>query len=332
VKWRNVIGMRASRLVQLLLVLQTRGRTTAAALAAELEVTTRTIYRDVEALSAAGVPIYAESGHGGGIQLVDGYRTDLTGLSDDEARALALAGAPDAAAQLGLGSVLLAAQAKVDAALPAELRTRAGRLRERFLLDAPGWFREPERLAVLPALSAAVWDGWRIEIGYRRGDGEVTRRLEPLGLVLKAGVWYLLAAAAGSSSVRTYRVSRVTALTTLDERAVRPPAFDLAAAWTAANARFDRDIRPLEVRALVATDQLWRVRHALHELAADEALASARPAEREGWSEVTIHAESVVVAHDELLRIGAGLEVLAPAELRSALAATGAALAANHGG
>jgi predicted DNA-binding transcriptional regulator YafY len=176
-----------------------------------------------------------------------------------------------------------------------------------------------------------VWDGWRIEIGYRRGDGDVTRRLDPLGLVLKAGVWYLLAAAAGSSSMRTYRVGRVTALTTLDERAVRPPAFDLAAAWTAANARFDRDIRPLEVRALVATDQLWRVRHALHELAAEEALASARPAEREGWSEVTIHAESLVVAHDELLRVGAGLEVLTPAELRSALAATGAALAANHG-
>jgi predicted DNA-binding transcriptional regulator YafY len=322
--------MRASRLVQLLLVLQTRGRTTAAALAAELEVTTRTIYRDVEALSAAGVPIYAESGHGGGIQLVDGYRTDLTGLSDAEAGALALAGLPDAAAQLGLGSVLLAAQAKVDAALPAELRTRAGRLRERFLLDAPGWFREPERLAVLPALSAAVWDGWRIEVDYQRGDGAVSRRLDPLGLVLKAGVWYLLATATGGASVRTYRVGRINALTTLDERVARPPGFDLAEAWATANARFDRDIRPLEVRALIATDQLWRVRHALHELAADEALATARLSRREGWSEVTIHAESVAVAHDELLRIGAALEVLAPTELRTALAATGAALAAHH--
>jgi predicted DNA-binding transcriptional regulator YafY len=322
--------MRASRLVQLLLVLQTRGRTTAAALAAELEVTTRTIYRDVEALSAAGVPIYAESGHGGGIQLVDGYRTDLTGLSDDEARALALAGVPEAAAQLGLGSVLLAAQAKVDAALPAELRVRAGRLRERFLLDAPGWFREPEQLAVLPALSAAVWDGWRVEVGYRRGDGEVTRRLDPLGLVLKAGVWYLLATPAGSASVRTYRVSRMTGLTTLDERVVRPSAFDLAEAWTSANARFDRDIRPLEVRALVRTDRLWLLRHALHELAAEEALASAGPSARDGWSEVTIQAESVAVAHDELLRVGAGLEVLTPVELRVAIAETGAALAAHH--
>ena len=316
--------------MQLLLVLQTRGRTTAAALATELEVTTRTIYRDVEALSAAGVPIYAESGHGGGIQLVDGYRTDLTGLSDQEASALALAGVPDAAAQLGLGSVLLAAQAKVDAALPTELRTRAGRLRERFLLDAPGWFREPEHLAVLPALSAAVWDGWRVEIRYRRGDHEVSRRLDPLGLVLKAGVWYLLAAADGTTSVRTYRVGRITALNALGERAVRPPAFDLAAAWTAANARFDRDIRPLEVSALVVTDQLWRLRHALHELAADDALATVHPADREGWSEVTIHAESVAVAHDELLRMGASLEVLAPSELRAALAASGAALAAHH--
>jgi predicted DNA-binding transcriptional regulator YafY len=324
--------VRASRLVQLLLVLQTRGRTTAAALASELEVTTRTIYRDVEALSAAGVPIYAESGHGGGIQLVDGYRTDLTGLSDAEAGALALAGLPDAAAQLGLGSVLLAAQAKVDAALPVELRTRAGRLRERFLLDAPGWFREPERLAVLPALSAAVWDGWRVEIVYGRGDDDVTRRLDPLGLVLKAGVWYLLATAAGTSSVRTYRVGRIRALTTLDERAVRPAGFDLAGAWTAANARFDRDIRPLEVRALIVTDELWRLRHALHELAAGEALATARPASRAGWSEVTIHAESVAVAHDELVRVGAALEVLTPVELRAALAATGTSLAAHHAG
>lgn len=322
--------MRASRLVQLLLVLQTRGRTTAAALATELEVTTRTIYRDVEALSAAGVPIYAESGHGGGIQLVDGYRTDLTGLSDEEAGALAFAGVPAAASQLGLGSVLLAAQAKVDAALPAELRTRAGRLRERFLLDAPGWFREPEQLAALPALSAAVWDGWRVEIRYRRGDGSVTRQLDPLGLVLKAGVWYLLATAAGTASVRTYRVGRVLGLSTLTERAVRPPGFDLATAWTAASVRFDRDIRPLEVGALILTTQLWLLRHCVTELAAEEALASARSADREGWTAVTLHAESVDVAHDQLLRMGAGIEVLAPAELRAALAATGAALAARH--
>lgn len=322
--------MRAGRLVQLLLVLQTRGRTTAATLAAELEVTTRTIYRDVEALSAAGVPIYAESGHGGGIQLVDGYRTDLTGLSDAEAGALAFAGLPDAAAQLGLGSVLLAAQAKVDAALPAELRTRAARLRERFLLDAPGWFREPERLDVLPALSAALWDGWRVEIGYRRGDGAVQRRLDPLGLVLKAGVWYLLAAADGTASVRTYRVGRITAIETLAERVVRPPGFDLATAWRAANQQFDRDIRPLEVRARVRTDQLRRLRHALTELAADEAVATATPSPVDGWSDVRIQAESVEVAHDELLRLGAAVEVLRPTELRAALAATGAALAAHH--
>lgn len=324
--------MRASRLVQLLLVLQTRGRTTAAALAEELEVTTRTIYRDVEALSSAGVPIYAESGHGGGIQLVDGYRTDLTGLSDQEASALALAGVPEAASQLGLGSVLLAAQAKVDAALPAELRTRAGRLRERFLLDAPGWFREPEHLAVLPDLSAAVWDGWRVEIRYRRGDAEVTRRLDPLGLVLKAGVWYLLATAAGGTSTRTYRVGRIVELTRLDERAIRPSGFDLPSAWSAANDRFDRDIRPLEVRTLVRTDELWRLRHALGELAAQEALDSAHPAERRGWSEVTIHAESVEVGHDELIRMGAALEVLTPVELRRALARSGRALARRHAG
>jgi predicted DNA-binding transcriptional regulator YafY len=317
-------------LVQLLLVLQTRGRRTAADLAEELEVTTRTIYRDVEALSAAGVPIYAESGHGGGIQLIDGYRTDLTGLTDQEAGVLALAGVPDAAAQLGLGSVLLAAQAKVDAALPSELRIRATRLRERFLVDAPGWFQEPEPVELLEPLSTAVWDGSRIEIRYRRGDGEVTRILDPLGLVLKAGVWYLVAATRHPVSVRTYRISRVLGLETLDERAERPAGFDLAATWADSSRRFDRDIRPLPVTALVPTRELWRLRYALTEGAAAEALATAQPTD-DGRSRLTIHAESVEVAHDELLRLGPHVEVLEPAELRAALAATGATIAAKHG-
>ena len=222
--------MRASRLVQLLLLLQRRGRTTASELATDLEVSVRTIYRDVEALSASGVPIYGESGPGGGIQLVGGYETRLTGLTGQEATALGLAGIPTAAAELGLGGVLVAAQSKVDAALPPELRTRTARLRERFLVDVPGWFRAPEAVPALAALAGALWDGRRVDIEYQRPSGTVRRRLDPLGLVLKGSTWYLVALARDPDGIRTFRVGRVVAATTLDEPADRPADFDLAAA------------------------------------------------------------------------------------------------------
>src|SRR5437773_8305840 len=163
--------MRASRLVNVLLLLQTRGRLTASELAEQLEVSVRTIYRDVDALSEAGVPIYAERGPGGGVRLVDGYRTRLTGLTPDEAEALFMSGLPGPAAELGLGTVVSAAQLKVLAALPPELRARASRVTQRFHLDAPDWFQASEQLAYLERLATAVWENEQIEIEYPHPEG-----------------------------------------------------------------------------------------------------------------------------------------------------------------
>src|SRR5215212_8625822 len=207
--------MRAGRLVSLLLLLQTRGLMTAEQLARELEVSVRTVHRDVEALSEAGVPIYADRGPHGGVRLVEGYRTRLAGMTGEEAEALFLSGLPGPAAELGLGTVVAAARLKVLAALPPELRTRASRLVERFHLDATGWFQAGEPVPHLGVLSEAVWEARRVEILYRRGDEAVPRVLEPLGLVLKAGVWYVVART--DEQLRTYRVSRVIEAHALDE-------------------------------------------------------------------------------------------------------------------
>ena len=170
--------MRASRLISVLLLLQTRGRLTAEDLARELEVSVRTVHRDIEELSASGIPIFAERGSHGGFQLVEGYRTRLTGLTPAEAETLFLSGTPGPAAQLGLGTVLAAAQLKVLAALPPELRSRASRINQRFHLDAPGWFQEEESAASLQPIAAAVWADRRLRMNYRRGtdDGVVVQR------------------------------------------------------------------------------------------------------------------------------------------------------------
>lgn len=322
--------VRADRLLQLLLVLQRSGRMTASRLAQELEVSVRTIYRDVEALSAAGVPVFAESGPGGGVQLVDGYETRLTGLTAAEAGALGFSGLPAVADQLGLRAVLGMAQAKVDAALPAELRSRATRVRQRFHLDAPGWFDRAEAVPCLEPLSHAVWDERRVLLRYRRADRIVSRTVDPLGLVLKAGTWYLVGRAGRPSTVRTYRVSRVTAVRALPHGFDRPEDFDLATAWAAAQSSFARDLMRYEVRAQVPADQLWRLRHALPAPAGDEAGASAGPPDADGWCAVVIRSESEEVAHDELLRLGGHVRIVAPGALQTRMRATARTILAAH--
>jgi predicted DNA-binding transcriptional regulator YafY len=305
--------MRASRLVSLLLLLQSRGRLTAAELAAELEVSERTIHRDVEELSAAGVPIYAERGPYGGIRLVDGYRTRLTGMTADEAEGLFLAGVPGPAAELGLGTVVAAARLKVLAALPPELRTRASRLVERFHLDAIGWYHGSEPVPCLAAMSEAVWESRRVRIDYRR-DRIVSRELEPLGLVLKAGIWYVVASTDGQ--IRTYRVSRIVAAELTDQRFDRPPGFDLAAYWAESTAAYEQSTPRTEITLRVRSDRAGRLREVVGARVMDEA----EPVEGlvgEGWLGLRLRLDWPDEVAGHLLSMGPDIEVVEPIELRT---------------
>lgn len=322
--------MRAARLVQLLLLLQVHRKLTATQLAERLEVSVRTIYRDMEALSAAGVPVFAEPGPGGGCTLVDGYHTRLTGLTPDEAEALALAGLPGAAADLGLGTVLAAAQLKVDAALPPELRRRAVRVRERFHLDAPGWFTREEATPHLATLARAVWEERQVKMAYERADSVVHRTIHPLGLVMKAGKWYLVAGVGPASSPRTYRVSRVRSAELLSGAIDRSDAFELATYWEASAEAFARSMLRHEVVARVRADRIWALRFALEPAAAEAAIASASEPDADGWARVSIPTESYDYAHDDVLRLGPDLEVLDPPALRDRLAATARAMAERY--
>lgn len=308
--------------MSILLLLQTRGRMTAAQLAEELEVSVRTVYRDVEALGAAGVPLYGDAGHAGGYRLLDGYRTRLTGLTADEAEALFLAGVPGPAAQLGLGPVLAAAQLKVRAALPSELRVHADRISGRFHLDAPGWYTDAgaDEVPYLSAVADAVWNNRILNVVYRRWrePTDVERRLEPYGLVLKAGRWYVVA----GPGPRTFRVDQILELTPSDEVFTRPDDFDLAAHWTAYQRGFHERLYKDRAEAVVR-------------LAPGVTLARAvrrdEPAGVDGWTVARVPIESVEHAHADFLRLGADIEVLQPPELRERIARTVTELAALYG-
>ncbi|MEW2403094.1 YafY family protein [Streptomyces sp. NPDC046862] len=315
--------MKSSRLLTILLLLQTRGRMTATQLAEELEVSVRTVYRDVESLHAAGVPLYGDAGHAGGYRLLDGYRTRLTGLTTQEAKALFLAGVPGPAAELGLGAVLAAAQLKVRAALPPELRVHADRVSGRFHLDAPGWYADAEEAPFLPAVADAVWHGRVLHVRYRRWrePTDVERRLEPYGLVLKAGRWYAVA----GPGPRTYRVDQILELDASDEEFTRPEDFDLAAYWAAHQRDFHDRLYGAEAVVRLAPGARLTGRAA-------EAVASGGRTDEDGWTRATVPIESVDHAHDEFLRLGTDVEVLAPPELRARIARTAATLAARHAG
>lgn len=320
--------MRASRLLSILLMLQTRGRLTAEALAASFEVSVRTVYRDIEQLSAASVPVYADRGPGGGFQLLDGFRTKLTGLTENEAETLFLSGLPGPATQLGLADQLLSAQLKLTAALPERSRTSAQKIAQRFHLDPVDWFKSPDQARLLPALAHAVWTETVIEVAYRRMQGPVTRRLQPLGLVLKAGTWYVVAERGGER--RTYRVSNIESLTATPEHFTRPRDFDLVRFWTESSRAFEVGLYR-EQAVLRASPRGLRRLERLGATVAEAARASAEAPDTEGWVKVTIPVESIEQAAIDLLLLGAEAEVLKPRDLRRRVAAAARSMAKIHG-
>ncbi len=310
--------MRSGRLLSLLMLLQAQGRMSAPALAEKLEVSVRTVLRDIDELSASGVPVRSARGADGGFELLEGWRTRLTGLTPEEAQAMFMAGASGPAEQLGLGEAANTAQLKMLAALPEAWQADARRVSSRFHLDTVGWYRREERLSNLPAVAEALWNDRRLAIRYDSWKGIVDRTIDPLGLVVKAGEWYLVAAAGKASSVRTYKLSNVLSLETRGHFA-RPRKFDLAKYWEESIARFETGLYRGTATVRATESGLKRMRRL--NAAVTAAIDQAAPrADKLGRYKVTIPIESVEMAVHDLLRIGAECEVLHPPELRTRIA------------
>jgi predicted DNA-binding transcriptional regulator YafY len=349
--------LRASRLVNLLLLLQSQAGVTAEGLAAELEVSVRTVYRDLQALALAGVPVYGVAGPGGGYRLVDGYRTRLTGLTAPEAGALLLVDLSVPLRALGLGSDLLAARLKVAAALSLEARSRAGELAGRVHLDLPGWFEEADTPPALPLLAEAVLSDRQVRFGYgdagkeqpgkgqpgkgqageedsgwEEPEGEARRSarrvVEPLGLVLKGRSWYLVARWGGR--VLTFAVRRVRQPELLDGPVERPDDFDLAATWVRLVAEFEAGLPSVEVRLRASTVAMARLRRVVDSRNWQRTDWQVEPDES-GWRCLSVSFERLEYARVALLGLGAEVEVLGPVELRQAIATEAGSLAQLYG-
>jgi predicted DNA-binding transcriptional regulator YafY len=310
--------MHASRLLSILLLLQARGRINATALAEELEVSVRTIYRDMNQLSAAGVPVFADRGSAGGFQLMDGYKTQLTGLTAEEASALFLFGLPNAASDLGLGEALTGARRKIDAALPAERRRGADAVASRFHLDTNGWFKPIEKPDFLPTLARAVWSERRIVIHYTSWNGQSTQDLAPLGIVLKAGVWYLVALGRKQSPA-TYRVSAIHSLQMTEVTFTRPADFDLQDYWAVAVKEFAQRLHRATA-TLRVSDRGFELLGKLGPDISQAAEKTRTSPDHQGWTVVQIPVERTDNAVCDILSLGTEAELVAPTALVHALA------------
>jgi predicted DNA-binding transcriptional regulator YafY len=298
--------------------LQARGRVTAQHLAEELEVSVRTIYRDIDALSAAGVPVYAERGPGGGCALVEGYRTSLTGLTTDEVKALFMLSVPASLDELGMSQELRTALRKLAAALPDDQRQDEIRVRQRIHLDWSDWSRGEEATPHLQTIHRAVWEDRRLHLAHRefvgpQGFERFERLVDPYGLVAKAGRWYLVCA--GEERLRVYRVSRILDAHITDEHFERPPDFDLTAFWElwCTGREESRPAYSVTVRVSPGLAVFLplhfgdRIR---------EAIAQAELPDDKGWITLTLPFETFEEARGRILGFGKAVEVIEPEPLR----------------
>lgn len=307
--------MRASRLLSLLILLQLRPRITAEALAAEFGVSVRTIYRDIDELSASGIPVYGDRGPGGGFQLMQGYQTRLTGLAADEAEAMLMIGLPGPADALGLGSAASRARGKLLAALPSGSSADADRVGSRFHLDTVDWYQAADPAPHLPAIARAVLDQRKVSMKYQSWKATRDWVIEPLGLVLKGASWYVAARDAGK--VRIFKVANILEQRVCEEGFERPVDFNLATYWAAELQRFEAGLRPTQTLLRASAEGLARI--AKLGAYAVQAVRGAEPADASGWSRLRFPIEHVDQAALALLGVGPEVEVLEPAELRERL-------------
>jgi len=319
--------MLASRLLSLLMLLQARGRLSAPALARQLEVSVRTVYRDIDALSAAGVPVYGDAGRNGGYQLRDGWRTQLTGLTSGEARALFLTGLPGPAQALGMGEAAASAHLKLVAALPRDWQADAERVGSRFHLDPIDWFRDAAPADHLREVAQAVWNEQRLRMRYESWTEVVAREIEPLGLVLKAGAWYVVGRR--GRVARTYRLSNMHDVQLLTQRFKRPREFDLAAYWADATKAFEEGVYRDFATLRASATGLKRLQ-GFSPVVAQAVQRTAAAPDAAGWITVTVPIESVDHAAREMLKLGAEAEVVAPRELRNRLRGSAQAMLALY--
>jgi predicted DNA-binding transcriptional regulator YafY len=310
--------MRADRLISFIMLLQTRGRLTARQLAGELEVSERTIYRDITALSAAGIPVYTEGGPGGGVSLVESYQTDLTGLSPEQAQALSMLDIPEPLIHLGVGQELKAALLKLSAAIPAAMREKQVQARQRIHLDAAWWFQAEEPSPNLKTIQQAVWQDRLLHIKVQNDFNVISEKIvAPYGLVAKANVWYLVYAF--DQRLRARRVARILSASLLPETFERPADFDLVAFWQKWCKDFEHDRPRYEVGVLVSPALAARLPRLLQNNQPD--LLNTPPGmQREGWQAMRLTFESFENARTRLLGFGGAVEVLEPLALRISMA------------
>jgi predicted DNA-binding transcriptional regulator YafY len=302
-----------------MMLLQARGRMTAPTLAATLEVSTRTILRDIDALSAAGVPIWSDRGRDGGFQLREGWSTALTGMTEPEVNALFLAGLPGPATELGLGNAAVSARLKIVASLPPDWRAQADRVTSRLHIDALAWYQTQETPQFLRETADAVWRGHRIEIRYDSWLGVAERELEPLGLVLKAGIWYLIAQQVAKKDALTFRLSNIQAFKSTARTFKRPLRFDLSTYWQESTATFERELYRFTAHIAVSPrGQKWfaNAQTKVTRVTAQSGTKNA-PA---NWQEFLMPIESIEHGARQLLAHGAHVKVIGPEALKNRIA------------